>query len=59
MTALPKTEIVQLQINYLDWEDSAIDSKRCYETAVRHGKEIVVMEPVKGGRRKADIKPKP
>lgn len=41
--------MVQLQINYLDWNDPAIDSKGCYEVAQRHGKEIVVMEPVKGG----------
>lgn len=45
----PEVDIVQLQINYLDWNDLAIDSKGCYEVAQRHGKEIVVMEPVKGG----------
>ena len=45
----PETELVQLQINYLDWEDPNIQSRRCYEVARRHGKEIVVMEPVKGG----------
>jgi predicted aldo/keto reductase-like oxidoreductase len=42
-------EIVQLQINYLDWEDANIQSRECYETASRHGKQIVAMEPVKGG----------
>jgi predicted aldo/keto reductase-like oxidoreductase len=45
----PETEIVQLQLNYLDWEDANIQSKECYETARRHGKQIVAMEPVKGG----------
>jgi uncharacterized protein len=45
----PEVEIVQLQINYLDWDDSSIQSKLCYETARKHGKNIVVMEPVKGG----------
>ncbi len=45
----PEVDIVQLQINYLDWDDPGIQAKLCYETAVRHGKKIVVMEPVKGG----------
>ncbi len=42
-------DYVQLQINYLDWESSSIQSRRCYETAVKHGKKVIVMEPVKGG----------
>jgi predicted aldo/keto reductase-like oxidoreductase len=45
----PEFEFVQLQINYLDWESSAIQSRRCYETATKHGKPVIVMEPVKGG----------
>lgn len=45
----PDTEFVQLQLNYLDWEDAAIQSRACYETARRYGCRIVVMEPVKGG----------
>ena len=49
LTAHPEVEFVQLQINYLDWEDKNIQSRRCYETAVKHGKKILVMEPVKGG----------
>ena len=49
LTAHPETEFVQLQINYLDWDSESVQSRLCYETAVRHGKEIVVMEPVKGG----------
>jgi len=49
LTAHPETDIVQLQINYLDWESAAIEARKCYEVAVRHGKSIVVMEPVKGG----------
>ncbi len=49
LQAHPEVDVVQLQINYLDWEDPAIDARGCYETAVRHGKEVVVMEPVKGG----------
>ncbi len=40
---------MQLQINYMDWENESIQSRRCYEMARRHGKPVVVMEPVKGG----------
>ncbi|MCR5626343.1 MAG: aldo/keto reductase [Lachnospiraceae bacterium] len=45
----PEMEFVQLQINYLDWESEWIQSKKCYDVAVKHGKQIIVMEPVKGG----------
>ncbi|MBQ8597244.1 MAG: aldo/keto reductase [Lachnospiraceae bacterium] len=45
----PEVDFVQLQINYLDWENDVIQSRKCYETAVRYGKPVVVMEPVKGG----------
>ena len=49
LAAHPETEFVQLQINYLDWDNPSIQSHRCYDVAHRHGKPIVVMEPVKGG----------
>ena len=49
LTKHPEMEFVQLQINYLDWESDSVQSRACYETAVRHGKKVVVMEPVKGG----------
>ncbi len=49
LIAHPEVDIVQLQINYLDWNDPAIEAGACYEVAVRHGKNVVVMEPVKGG----------
>lgn len=49
LTRHPEVDYVQLQINYLDWESSSIQSRRCYETAVKHGKKVIVMEPVKGG----------
>ena len=45
----PFVEFVQLQLNYLDWEHPVIQSRRCYETAILHGKKVVVMEPIKGG----------
>lgn len=49
LTAHPEVEFVQLQINYLDWDNESIQSRKCYEVARRHGKEIIVMEPIKGG----------
>ncbi len=49
LTEHPEAEFVQLQINYADWDDSTVNSRRCYEVAEKHGKPVVVMEPVKGG----------
>ncbi len=49
LTKYPDMEFVQLQLNYLDWESSWIQSRACYETAEKHGKPVIVMEPVKGG----------
>ena len=49
LTAHPEVDFVQLQINYADWENPAVTSRANYEVARRHGKSIVVMEPVKGG----------
>ncbi len=42
-------EFVQLQINYIDWESSNVESRLCYETVKKYNKKIIVMEPVKGG----------
>ena len=49
LTDHPEVDVVQLQINYLDWNAAVAQSGRCYEVAVRHGKQVIVMEPVKGG----------
>ncbi len=49
LTRHPEVEFVQLQINYMDWENESIQSRKCYEVVRRHGKQVVVMEPVKGG----------
>ena len=49
LTKHPEMEFVQLQINYADWENPAIQAKGCYEVARKYGKPIVIMEPVKGG----------
>ena len=49
LTAHPCVDYVQLQINYLDWNSPSLQAQKLYETAARHGKKIIVMEPVKGG----------
>ena len=49
LTEHPEAEFVQLQINYADWENPGVASRANYEVALRHGKPVVVMEPVKGG----------
>lgn len=45
----PESEYVQLQINYLDWENPTIEARKCYELVTAQGKPVIVMEPVKGG----------
>ena len=42
-------DFVQLQINYADWENPAVKSRECYEVVRKHGKRVIIMEPVKGG----------
>ncbi|MEN6462441.1 MAG: aldo/keto reductase [Syntrophomonas sp.] len=49
LTAHPELDFVQLQINYIDWENPGIQSRRCHEAARKHSKPIIVMEPCKGG----------
>lgn len=49
LTKHPDAEFVQLQINYHDWENKDVQSRRCYEVARKHNKMIIVMEPIKGG----------
>ena len=49
LTEHPEVEFVQLQINYLDWDNVSIQSGKCYETLRKHGKKMIVMEPLKGG----------
>ena len=49
LTEHPELEFVQLQINYADWEDKDVQARLCYETAVRRGVPVIIMEPVKGG----------
>lgn len=49
LKAYPKVDFVQLQINYMDWNNESIQSKKCYEIATKYGIPVIVMEPVKGG----------
>ena len=49
LKAHPEAEFVQLQINYADWENAEIQSRKVYEMARKYGKPVVIMEPVKGG----------
>ncbi|MHB9295556.1 hypothetical protein PilKf_01302 [Pillotina sp. SPG140] len=49
LTEHPEIEFVQFQLNYDDWENPAIQSRKCHEVAMKHQKAIVVMEPLKGG----------
>ncbi|TDT63337.1 aldo/keto reductase [Fonticella tunisiensis] len=49
LTSHPEVDFVQLQINYLDWDNESIQSRKCYEVARKHNKPIIVMEPIKGG----------
>lgn len=45
----PEAEYVQLQINYIDMDSPTIEAATCYDICTRHGKPVIVMEPVKGG----------
>ncbi len=49
LTEHPEVDAVQIVLNYYDWEEPFIQSKKCYEVIRRHGKQVIVMEPVKGG----------
>ena len=49
LKAHPEAEFVQLQINYGDWENPAVQSRACYEVARKYSKPVIIMEPVKGG----------
>ena len=49
LTEYPQIEVVQIQFNYVDYEDPAVQSRKCYEVCRKFGKPVIVMEPVKGG----------
>lgn len=45
----PQIEVVQIQFNYVDYEDPAVEGRKCYEVCRKYGKSVIVMEPAKGG----------
>lgn len=49
LTEYPQIEVVQIQFNYIDFDDPSVESRKCYEVCRKHGKPVIVMEPVKGG----------
>jgi len=49
LTKHPEIEVVQIQFNYVDFEDENVESRKCYEVCRKHGKPVIIMEPVKGG----------
>ena len=49
LSEYPQIEVVQIQFNYADYNDPSVQSRRCYEVCVKHGKPVIIMEPVKGG----------
>ena len=49
LTKYPQIEVVQIQFNYADYDDPAVQSRKCYEVCRKHNKPVLVMEPVKGG----------
>lgn len=42
-------DVIQIQLNYLDWEDQRVESRKCHEVCLKYDVDIVIMEPVKGG----------
>ena len=49
LTAYPQVEVVQLQLNYMDYDDPSVEGRKCLEVCRKFGKPVIVMEPVKGG----------
>ena len=49
LSEYPQIEVVQIQFNYVDYDDPAVESRKCYEVCQKYGKPVIVMEPVKGG----------
>lgn len=49
LTEYPQIEVVQIQFNYIDYDDPAVEGRKCYELCKKYGKPVIVMEPVRGG----------
>lgn len=50
LTEHPDMDFVQVQANYLDWDDPVVQSRKLLEVAAKHGVPAIIMEPVRGGR---------
>ena len=50
LDAHPEIEMVQIQCNYADWDNPVVEARRCYEICREHGKLVVFMEPLRGGK---------
>ena len=49
LTEHPEFEFVQIAANYVDWNSELVQAGPCYDVIRKHGKQVVIMEPVKGG----------
>lgn len=49
LSEYPEIEVVQIQLNYVDFDDPAVQGQKCYDVCVKHNKPVIIMEPVKGG----------
>ncbi|MDE7100607.1 MAG: aldo/keto reductase [Anaeroplasmataceae bacterium] len=49
LSEYPQIEVVQIQLNYVDFDDAAVQSRKCYEVCRKYNKPVIIMEPVKGG----------
>lgn len=49
LTTYPEIEFVQIQFNYLDYDDENVEARKCLEVCLKHNKKVMVMEPVRGG----------
>ena len=49
LTEHPEFEFVQIAANYVDWNSELVQAGSCYDVIRKHGKKVIIMEPVKGG----------
>ena len=49
LSEYPQIEAVQIQLNYADFDDVAVQSRKCLEICNKFNKPVIIMEPVKGG----------
>ena len=49
LTEHPETDFVQIALNPIDWDSEFVQAGACYEVIRKHGKKVVIMEPIKGG----------